>query len=153
MAAALLLTHPGLMAGRTRSGRCHRSPAIPLADDNRTRRLVPDLRGGPRYADASQPRSPRHLATYRRARRLPARPGHCDLIVPQELAGGRCPRCRDQLFRRVPFSMTRVSALVAAGYLLYPVANYFPMSVDYQFGSVQDHTIASGVSELLGAGL
>jgi len=77
----------------------------------------------------------------------------CDLIVPAGHDGGRCPRCRDTLYRRVPFSTTRATALVAAGYLLYPVANYFPMSVDLQLGSVRDHTIANGVAQLLGAGL
>ncbi|HTW71258.1 MAG TPA: paraquat-inducible protein A [Acetobacteraceae bacterium] len=77
----------------------------------------------------------------------------CDLVVPQAQAGGRCPRCLDRLHPRVPFSVMRASALVAAGYLLYPVANYFPMSVDHQLGVVRDHTIANGVAQLLGAGL
>jgi len=77
----------------------------------------------------------------------------CDLIVPQQHAGERCPRCRDRLYHRVPSSIMRATALVVAGYLLYPVANYFPMSVDRQLGSLHDHTIASGVAQLVGAGL
>ena len=77
----------------------------------------------------------------------------CDLIVPAECEGERCPRCWQRLHRRVPFSLTHATALVAAGYLLYPVANYFPMSVDMQLGTVHGHTIANGVAALIGAGL
>jgi len=77
----------------------------------------------------------------------------CDLIVPADHTGGRCPRCRDKLYRRVPFSIMRATALVTAGYLLYPVANYFPMSVDLRLGTAQGHTIAGSVVQLLGAGL
>ena len=47
----------------------------------------------------------------------------------------------------------QASALVAAGYLLYPVANYFPMSIDIQLGQVKQHTIASGLEQLVSAGL
>lgn len=77
----------------------------------------------------------------------------CDLIVPAECAGGHCPRCADRLHRRVPFSLMRATALIAAGYLLYPAANWLPMSVDIQFGNVRPHTIANGVAQLLAAGL
>ena len=54
---------------------------------------------------------------------------------------------------RRPFALMQASALVAAGYLLYPVANYFPMSIDIQLGQVKPHTIASGVEQLVSAGL
>ena len=69
------------------------------------------------------------------------------------MAGEECPRCRARLWQRQPFSLMRASALVAAGYLLYPVANYFPMSVQIQLNQVTNHTIASGIEQLLSAGL
>ncbi|MFL5255282.1 MAG: paraquat-inducible protein A [Rhodopila sp.] len=77
----------------------------------------------------------------------------CDLVLPDGQEGQRCPRCDAPVYSRRPFSLMRASALVAAGYLLYPVANYFPMSIDIQLGQVQQHTIASGVERLLSAGL
>ncbi|HEY4044551.1 MAG TPA: paraquat-inducible protein A, partial [Rhodopila sp.] len=57
------------------------------------------------------------------------------------------------VYRRRPFSLMQASALVAAGYLLYPVANWFPMSIDIQLGQTRDHTIARGVEQLVSAGL
>jgi paraquat-inducible protein A len=77
----------------------------------------------------------------------------CDLILPEAMEGRRCPRCEAALYRRRPFSLMRASALVAAGYLFYPVANWFPMSIDIQAGETKTHTIASGVEQLLSAGL
>lgn len=90
----------------------------------------------------------------------PAAPPHgptiacriCDLVVPADMEGGHCPRCRARLYHRQPFSMTRAAALVAARYLLYPVANYFPMSVNLQLGTPHPHTIAGGLEQLLEAG-
>jgi paraquat-inducible protein A len=76
----------------------------------------------------------------------------CDLVVPAASEGGHCPRCRGRLHHRQPFSLTHATALIAAGYLLYPVANYFPMSIDFQLGTPHAHTIASGVEQLLEAG-
>jgi paraquat-inducible protein A len=77
----------------------------------------------------------------------------CELILPGSMEGGHCPRCAAPLFRRRPFSLVQATALVAAGYLLYPVANYFPMSIDVQLGETKRHTIAKGVEQLIGAGL
>ena len=77
----------------------------------------------------------------------------CDLPLPASADGGRCPRCRARIRRREPISVIRVSALLAAGYLLYPVANLFPMSVAVQLGSPKPHTIFNGVEQLVGAGL
>ena len=77
----------------------------------------------------------------------------CDLLVPAEAEGGRCPRCRARLWRRKPHAMMRAIALVIAGYLLYPVANIFPMSIAVQLGQPKPHTIFGGVMQLIGAGL
>lgn len=76
----------------------------------------------------------------------------CDLVVPARLAGGPCPRCQAILWRRQPFSLMRAAALVTAGYLLYPVANYFPMSVQIQLDATKNHTIAAGIEQLFSAG-
>ena len=76
----------------------------------------------------------------------------CDLPVPAAMAGSTCPRCDARLYRRRPSSLMRTAALVAAGYLLYPVANYFPMSVQIQLNDIRDHTIANGIGQLFGAG-
>lgn len=77
----------------------------------------------------------------------------CDLVLPASWQGRHCPRCRARLRSREPFSLMRAAALVATGYLLYPVANYFPMSIDTQLGQVHGHTIAGGIEQLVTAGL
>jgi paraquat-inducible protein A len=78
--------------------------------------------------------------------------GTCDLVVGSDLLGQPCPRCQAVLWRRQPSSLMRASALVAAGYLLYPVANYFPMSVQIQLNEAKNHTIASGIEQLFSSG-
>jgi paraquat-inducible protein A len=78
--------------------------------------------------------------------------GTCDLVVGSEMAGQPCPRCKTTLWRRRPLSLIRASALVAGGYLLYPVANYFPMSVQIQLNQVKNHTIAAGIEQLFSSG-
>ncbi len=77
----------------------------------------------------------------------------CDLVLPYAREGQHCPRCQAVLYRRRPFALMQATAFVAAGYLLYPVANYFPMSIDIQLGQVKKHTIASGLEQLVSAGL
>lgn len=77
----------------------------------------------------------------------------CGLLRPAEDEGERCPRCRARLWRRKPYSMMRMIALVTAGYLLYPVANIYPMSIAVQLGRPKPHTIFDGVLQLIGAGL
>jgi len=77
----------------------------------------------------------------------------CDLVSDQHEPGARCPRCRARLWPRKPFSIMRTAALLATGYLLYPVANIYPMSIAIQLGSPKPHTIFDGVQELIGANL
>jgi paraquat-inducible protein A len=76
----------------------------------------------------------------------------CDLLVPADMEWVACPRCGAELHRRQPWSLMRTSALVAAGYLLYPVANYFPMSIQLQLSEAHNHTIANGIEQLFAAG-
>jgi paraquat-inducible protein A len=78
--------------------------------------------------------------------------GTCDLVLSAELLGQPCPRCQATLWRRQPLSLTRSAALVAAGYLLYPVANYFPMSVQIELNDAKNHTIAAGIEQLFTSG-
>jgi len=77
----------------------------------------------------------------------------CDLVLPAAREGERCPRCRAPVWRRKPFAVMRPLALIVAGYLLYPIANVFPMSTSYRLGMPHPITIYDGVMELIGAGL
>ncbi|HET6182925.1 MAG TPA: paraquat-inducible protein A [Acetobacteraceae bacterium] len=76
----------------------------------------------------------------------------CDLVLPAQDAGGRCPRCAARLSRRKPYAVARAAALILAGYPLYVVANYYPMSIQDQFGTTSQQTITYGVFLLLKAG-
>lgn len=76
----------------------------------------------------------------------------CDLVLPAGMVGHRCPRCAARLHRRKPFALMRVGALVMAGYLLFPVANYFPMSALYELGVPHPHTIFAGIQLLFDNG-
>ncbi|MBV8592629.1 MAG: paraquat-inducible protein A [Acetobacteraceae bacterium] len=77
----------------------------------------------------------------------------CLMILSAARQGEACPRCGARLWRRKSFSLPRSLALVMAGYLLYPVANIYPMTVDYQLGMPQEHRIIDGVRELIQAHL
>jgi paraquat-inducible protein A len=77
----------------------------------------------------------------------------CDLVLPANYDGARCPRCGARVWRRKPFAVMRPAALVIASYLLYPLANVFPMSIDYRLDAPRAHTIFGGVQDLIGAGL
>jgi paraquat-inducible protein A len=77
----------------------------------------------------------------------------CDLVLPEHDIGRRCPRCAVRLRRRKPYALMRTAALIAAGYPLYLVANYYPMSLQDQLGKVSQQTISYGVYMLLKAGL
>ena len=76
----------------------------------------------------------------------------CGLVVAAGLEGRPCPRCAARLQHRKPFSIRSTAALVTAGYLFYPMANYFPMSIQTQLGATKDHTIAAGIEQLVSAG-
>lgn len=72
----------------------------------------------------------------------------CDLVLPASAEGGRCPRCRAKAWRRRPHAVMNAAALVAAGYLFYLPANYFPLDVNYILGHVKQYRIIDGVREL-----
>ncbi len=77
----------------------------------------------------------------------------CDLLIPAAAEGQRCPRCRQRVWRRRASSVTRAAALIAAGYIFYPVANIYPLSVISLAGSQTGHTLFSSVERLAAAGL
>lgn len=76
----------------------------------------------------------------------------CDLVLPGEMAGSRCPRCNARVFRRKPDSVRRSAALAAAAWALLPVSNWFPMSAYYELGTPHPHTIADGIMLLFNNG-
>lgn len=76
----------------------------------------------------------------------------CALVLAENMAGRRCPRCAAWLHYRKPYSMMRCTALIIAGYPLYLVALYFPMNVTTVLGRPSDQTIMYGVDRLVQAG-
>ena len=72
----------------------------------------------------------------------------CDLVLPAHMEGRRCPRCAAKVHYRKPDAVIRCLALTIAGYILLPVANYFPMSTLVELGRPHPHTIFRGI-ELL----
>ncbi len=76
----------------------------------------------------------------------------CEMVLPSSREGEPCPRCRHRLRLRKTNSMSRTSALVVAGYLLYFPAYYYPMSYTLQPGSVRERTIMKGVELLFQTG-
>jgi paraquat-inducible protein A len=73
----------------------------------------------------------------------------CDLILPVSWADHSCPRCCASLHRRKPDAVRRTAALLIAGYLLYIPANLLPVTRLDGGGGAEDHTIMSGVFELI----
>ena len=71
----------------------------------------------------------------------------CDLLVPA--SHDACPRCQARLHTRKPDAFRRTAALIIAGYLLYIPANLLPVTTLAGGGGDEDHTIMSGVFELI----
>jgi len=64
-----------------------------------------------------------------------------------------CPRCGSDIHRRIPKSLQKTTALVAASVVLYVPANILPIMTYSTLGEVYSDTIFSGVIELLKEGL
>ena len=71
----------------------------------------------------------------------------CDLLV--SVSHESCPRCQARLHTRKPDALRRTAALIIAGYLLYIPANLRPVTTLAGGGGDEDHTIMSGVFELI----
>lgn len=72
----------------------------------------------------------------------------CDLVLPAAAEGRRCPRCAARVYRRKPQAISRSLALTVTGYILLPLANYYPMNILDEAGMRRPLTIFRGI-ELL----
>ncbi|QDJ10670.1 Paraquat-inducible protein A [Roseomonas mucosa] len=66
--------------------------------------------------------------------------------------GAPCPRCGSRLHRRKPDSVSRSWALIAAAFILYLPANYYPVMRIVTLGQGGPHTILGGVIEFVETG-
>ena len=73
---------------------------------------------------------------------------HCDLLLPAQAVGQRCPRCTARVHRRHPNSLMRCAALTVTCWALMPIAYSYPMSQLWKADKAQPHTIIDGI-ELL----
>ena len=69
----------------------------------------------------------------------------CDLVLPPEAEGRRCPRCAATIHWRRPFALMQCTALVLACWILMPIAYGFPMSEIWELGEPHPHTIMDGI--------
>lgn len=72
----------------------------------------------------------------------------CQLLVPANLEGTRCPRCGAVLDRRKPDSWRRTAALTAAALVLYPAGVIIPMTRSVEPGGLMQRNVIDGISEL-----
>ena len=72
----------------------------------------------------------------------------CDLVLPAETRGGRCPRCAERLHPRRPDALNRTAALTAAGLLLYVPANALPTVIIVQRWLPQSFNIVTGIKQI-----
>lgn len=95
-------------------------------------------------------------------RRIGEPPGHagphpvsctgCDLLLPPQADGARCPRCNARVARRWYNSVPRCAALVIATAVLTPLAYGFPMSAFWKAGEVSSNTVLTGIQRLFTSG-
>ena len=72
----------------------------------------------------------------------------CDMVLPPDADGKRCPRCSARVHRRTPSSIAQCTALVLATGALTPIAYGFPMSEFWEAGSPSPHSIIDGIQLL-----
>lgn len=72
----------------------------------------------------------------------------CDLVLPPQHEGKRCPRCAARVYRRKPNAVVKTTALLAATALLTPIAYGWPMSEFWKAGSPSPHSIIDGIQML-----
>ena len=73
---------------------------------------------------------------------------HCDLPLPTDAIGQRCPRCSARIHRRHPNSIKQCAALTLACWCLMPIAYGYPMSQLWEAGKPEPHTIINGIALL-----
>ncbi|WP_424780264.1 PqiA/YebS family transporter subunit [Onishia taeanensis] len=73
----------------------------------------------------------------------------CGLVNRLDADGnGRCRRCGERLHARLPYSLQRTWALLAAATLLYLPANLYPIMITTSLGHTEPSTIIGGVITL-----
>lgn len=77
----------------------------------------------------------------------------CDLALPTQFDGKRCPGCRARVWRVRPFATMQAFALTAAGAAFYPIAYIYPMEYSVQLGAFHGYSIMTGVVKLVQARL
>jgi paraquat-inducible protein A len=77
----------------------------------------------------------------------------CDLVLPVDREGKRCPRCGAKLrVRKLDAAAWTAALLIAALVLIFP-ANLYPMNISNHLGQQVRYTIMTGVQDLFKAGL
>jgi paraquat-inducible protein A len=76
----------------------------------------------------------------------------CDLVLPPEMAGRHCPRCRAVVHRRRPGSVQYCAALLIATAILTPIAYGYPMSELWELGRPEPHSVIDGIQMLFQSG-
>lgn len=79
----------------------------------------------------------------------------CHSMVGESLIEetNKCPRCYNDIHKRIPNSLQKTTAFVVAAITLYIPANVLPIMTYSTLGDVETDTIMSGVIALVGAGL
>jgi paraquat-inducible protein A len=77
----------------------------------------------------------------------------CDILQPVSREGQSCSRCGAKLRMRKPEASPRTIALLIAAFILFFLANIYPMNVSHQLGHRHTYTIFTGVRELFTHGL
>lgn len=72
----------------------------------------------------------------------------CDLVLPPQAEGQRCPRCAARVHRRFRSSLRISTALLIATGVLTPIAYGWPMSEFWKAGSPSPHSIIDGIQML-----
>lgn len=77
----------------------------------------------------------------------------CDLVLPANREGKKCPRCGARLAQRKTDSQLRTTTLIIAAFILNLPANLYPMNVTFQLGHRVSYRIYDGIRDLFNAGL
>lgn len=79
----------------------------------------------------------------------------CNAVVGETIIDteGHCPRCQNRMYKRIPASIQKTTALVIAAIILYIPANIYPIMLYEELGINYDSTIVGGVVELAENGL
>jgi paraquat-inducible protein A len=76
----------------------------------------------------------------------------CNLVLPANAEGQRCPRCRAMVYSRRARAFMQCAALVLACWVLIPVAYWLPMSEFWEAGIPHPHSVIDGIKLLIDHG-